>query len=55
MLGIGMSVDDVTRCTGLLREQYLDVLKFDYELPLTTDPLRIDVVVVKKEPAEPGG
>jgi hypothetical protein len=29
--------------------QYRDVLSFEFEHPLTTEPLRIDVVIIKKE------
>ncbi|MDR0403325.1 MAG: hypothetical protein LBH35_07035, partial [Treponema sp.] len=30
--------------------QYRDVLSFEFEHPLNTEPLRIDVVIIKKEP-----
>jgi hypothetical protein len=30
-------------------DNYRDVLEFDFEYPLNTEPLRVDVVIVKKQ------
>ncbi|MDR1536803.1 MAG: hypothetical protein LBU32_02185, partial [Clostridiales bacterium] len=36
-------------------EDYANVLEFDFEVPLTTEPLRIDAVIVKKKGGGPIG